>query len=221
MIIYIIISSKVTNKSTLPLNQEGILSLHSHQHISSSLHRRVIITESQSHHHSYYHHHLIIFIIVPYCLSSKVSTKPTLFHVGCRPSPLPGLHHILSKMSLRNCPGPSLHYHDNNLHLQPSSRRIKIISFVLHKTKQQTTKASTVDPRSIKRTAQVHILCFMTLSSHHGKLLYLIYMVGIIMTQQPPVSFYVLLVNLKGLHLNNMHRGSFLFRKPSGHIMSE
>ena len=60
MIIYIRISSKVTNTSTFPLNQEVILSLYIHQHICSCLHRIIIITYSQSLHHSCCHHLLTI-----------------------------------------------------------------------------------------------------------------------------------------------------------------
>ena len=101
MIIYIRISSEVTNTPTLPLNQEGIISLHSHQHIWPSIHRRVIITESQSHHHSFFHHLLIIdHRLVLLVIERFYSSNP--LSIGCSPSPHRVLHHILRKTSHMN-----------------------------------------------------------------------------------------------------------------------
>ena len=71
---------------------------------------------------------ILLLIIEQYYLSSTVSIEPTLFHARCRPSPQLGLHHISSNSSHRNYPIPSLHFHDNNLHLLPSYRHIPIIS---------------------------------------------------------------------------------------------
>ena len=106
---------------------------------SSQSHRVIIISASTI---------IFLLIIKRYYLSSEVSTEPTLFHVGCRPSPHPGLHRILSKPSRRNYPGPSLHFHDNNSCLLPLSRHIQIISFVPHKTKHNRahTKHSICKP---------------------------------------------------------------------------
>ena len=62
----------------------------------------------------------------------------------------------------------------------------------------------------------------MTLSSQHGNFIYLIYMVGLITTQQPATlgPFYVLLVNLKELHLNNLRgmRGLSIYIWITRHI---
>ena len=135
-IIYIKISSEVTNMSTFLLNQEGILSLHSHRHIWLSLHRIVIITESQIHHHSCCHHILIIdHRSVLSVISSFYKVIP--LSTRCRPSPHPCLHHISRNPSCRNSLGPSLHCHGNNLHLLPSFYRTQIIYFSLCTSRQR------------------------------------------------------------------------------------
>ena len=130
MIIYIRISSEVTNTSTLLLNRKvfslfTVINTSSQVFIaesSSQSHRVIIIVDTII---------ILLLIIEQYYLLSEVSTKPTLFHVRCGPSPQSCLHHISSKPSHRNYPWPSLHCHENNLCLLPLSRSIQIIPFVL------------------------------------------------------------------------------------------
>ena len=149
MIIYIIISSKVTNTSTLPLNQEGILSLHSHQHIQSSLHCRVIIIESQSHNHSFFHYRIIILSLYhTICHQKFLQIQPffildvglVLFHVfiTSRARHHVGIIHNLIYISMKiTC----------ILYLLLVISRSSLLSYT---RQRKTNKASTVDLRSIR-----------------------------------------------------------------------
>ena len=138
MIIHIKISSEVTNTSTLPLNQEGILSLP-----QSSTH--LVKSSSQSHHHKIIESSSQL---LP-SSSSYQSSNGTICHrkflqiqlffmLGVRLVLIQVFITSSSKPPHRYCPRPSLHCHGNNLRLLPLSRHIQIISFVLHKTKQST-----------------------------------------------------------------------------------
>ena len=163
MIIYIRISSEVTNTSTLPLNQEGILSLP-----QSSTH--LVKSSSQS------HHHRVIELssqLLP-SSSSYRSSNGTICHrkfLQSQPFFMLGVGLVLIQVFItyssnpyrRDCPGPSLHFHNNNLHCLPLSCRIQIISFVLHKTKQsiQSIHGQPAFYRQ-RRTTQLHLTCFMT-----------------------------------------------------------
>ena len=87
VIIYIRISSEVTNTSILPLNQDGIISLSTVINTSGP----VIITKPSSQ-------------LFPQLYSSRTSDcticywkflqSQPFFHVGCRTRPHPGLHQI-------------------------------------------------------------------------------------------------------------------------------
>ena len=107
----------------------------------TSYYLSIASSSSQSLHHNCFHYIIITLIILPYYFLSEVSTVPTIFHVGCRPSPLSGRHHISSKPSHWIYPGSSWCCHSNIMRLLPSYHHIQNICFVLQKKKKQTTKA--------------------------------------------------------------------------------
>ena len=143
MIIYIRISSEVTNTSTLPLNQECILSLptiintYSPIIITNSLSQ--LLPQSSSYHSSnctIYHKNFLQR--QPFFM---LGVSPVLIHVFITSS---------SNPSCRDCPRPCLHCHKNNLHLLPLSHRIQIIYFVLQK-KNIAHRESMVNIRSTSK----------------------------------------------------------------------